>query len=69
MAVRHKYGMDTNEYRGEIIRKHKNGGKVYEVSYLDLRGLHPMDRRKLEWLAFASADLQAKVANGRLGLA
>jgi hypothetical protein len=60
--------MSNDEWRGEITRKHKRSGKVYEVKYLDLRGLHPMDRRKLEWLAFASADLQAKVANGRLGL-
>ncbi len=60
--------MDTNDYRGEIIGKHKRGGQVYEVKYLNLRGLHPMDRRRLEWLAFASGDLQQAVADTRLDL-
>lgn len=60
--------MSAPEYRGEIIRKHKKGGKVYEVSYIDLRGLHPIDRRKLEWLAFAPGSLQQAVADTRLDL-
>ncbi|SEJ87078.1 hypothetical protein SAMN05518849_11653 [Sphingobium sp. AP50] len=60
--------MDTNDYRGEIIRKHKAGRDTYEVSYLDLRGLHPMDRRKLEWLAFAPGHVQQAVADTRLDL-
>ncbi|MEK7454705.1 MAG: hypothetical protein AABZ76_07255 [Pseudomonadota bacterium] len=60
--------MSNDEWRGEITRKHKRNGKVYEVKYLDLRGIHPMDRRKLEWLAFASGSLRQAVADARLDL-
>jgi len=53
------------QYRAEIVRKHRSGGDVYEVRYLDLRGLHPMDKRKLEWLAFADPDMWLAVETAR----
>lgn len=60
--------MSNTEYRGEIIRKHKAGGRVYEVSYIDYRGLEPIERRKLDFQAFCGPVIHHKVATARLDL-
>lgn len=60
--------MENTEYRAEIIRKHRKGGQVYEVSVIDLTGMHPIDRRRFLWGAFATSELKQTVANTRLDL-
>ncbi|WP_156106163.1 hypothetical protein [Sphingobium sp. ba1] len=56
------------EYRSEITRRHHRKGGHYHVRYLDLRNLHPIDRRRLEWAAWADPDLQLAVERTRADL-